>query len=129
MVFRILFILFLALWLSGCGLSVKDTAARNRIHHVVLCWLKEPGNIEHREKIMAASRSFSNVAGVLEVRTGQVIQSDRDMVDDSFDVGIYFAFRTHEDMKKYITHPIHREAVKNVLLPLVDRMIVYDFME
>ncbi len=129
MVIRISLVMVISLWLSGCSLFAEDTDARNRVNHIVFCWLKEPGNIEHRRKIIAVSQSFTRIPGVLEIRTGQAIQSDREIVDDSFDVGIYFAFRTPEDMEKYLKHPTHREAVKNALLPLVDKIIVYDFIE
>jgi hypothetical protein len=128
-VIRICLVIFLSLCLFGCSSFEKDTAVPERVNHLVLCWLKEPGNIEHRREIIEISRSFTHVPGVLEVRTGQVIQSDRDIVDDSFDIGIYFAFRTPEDMKKYITHPAHGDAVKHVLMPLVDKIVVYDFIE
>jgi len=85
--------------------------------------------MDHRKRIIEASRALSHIPGVLEVRAGQVFQSGREIVDDSFDVGIYFAFRTPEDLKNYVTHPLHRDAVQNVLMPLVERIVVYDFME
>jgi hypothetical protein len=48
-------------------------------------------------------------------------------VDDSFDVGIVVEVRNEVDLKKYLEHPIHQNAKKEVLLPLVDRVLVYDF--
>lgn len=127
--FRIALIIFLAPWFSNGCLDVKDAAIENRVNHVVLCWLKEPGNIEQRKKIIEASRSFNDIPGVLEIRTGTAIQSDRDAVDDSFDVGICVTFGTLEDLERYTTHPKHTAAVRNVLLPFVDRIVVYDFIE
>ena len=58
---------------------------------------------------------------------GGAIKSDRAIVDDSFDVGIVVEVRNEVDLKKYLEHPIHQNAKKEVLLPLVDRVLVYDF--
>jgi hypothetical protein len=48
-------------------------------------------------------------------------------VDDSFDVGIIIEVRNVDELKNYLDHPIHQKAKKDVLLPLVDRVLVYDF--
>lgn len=127
--FRIALVIFLVPWFSYGCLSVKDAAIEKRVNHIVLCWLKEPGNIGQSKKIIEASRSFTDIPGVLEIRTGRAIKSDRDVVDDSFDVGICITLRTPEDLERYTTHPIHTAAIKNVLLPFVDRIVVYDFIE
>ena len=66
---------------------------------------------------------------MLEVRVGEVVPSGRDIVDDSFDVGILLSFADAERMQAYIEHPDHRRAVRQVLLPLVERILVYDFVE
>ena len=69
----------------GCT-SIQQTEREQAIQHVVLCWLKEPGNAAHRARIMEVSKTFRSIPGVLEVRVGEVIASDRAIVDDSFDV-------------------------------------------
>jgi hypothetical protein len=99
------------------------------VNHVVLCWLKEPGNRDHRDRILEVSRTFRDIPGVLEVRVGEAVPSDRKIVDDSFDVAICLTFRDSRDMNAYIEHPLHRAAAKDVLSPIVDRVVVYDFME
>jgi len=50
-------------------------------------------------------------------------------VDDSFDVGILLTFPDRQTMNAYLTHPDHKQAVKNVLKPLVSKIVVYDFTE
>ena len=47
--------------------------------------------------------------------------SDREIVDDSFDVGILIVTKNQEDLQKYLDHPIHQKAKKEVLLPLVEK--------
>ena len=120
----------LLLLISGCNTEKPpESTNKGRITHIVLCWLKEPGNVSHCDKIIAATESFQEIPGVLEVRVGRVVHSDRKIVDDSFDVGISFTFKNAEDMKAYLDHPLHKAAKKETLVPLVEIIIVYDFVE
>ena len=75
------------------------------------------------------TKSFMDIPGVLNAEAGQVIMSDREIVDDSFDVGILIVTKNQKDLQKYLDHPIHQKAKKEVLLPLVERILVYDFMD
>jgi len=115
--------------LSGCSGVLSGTSTGGRVNHIVLCWLKEPGNIEHRQRIIEVSKSFRDIPEVLEVRAGQVIESDRGIVDDSFDVGICITLGNAEDMNAYLDHPQHRKAVEEVIKPLVEKTVVYDIFE
>ena len=112
----------------GC-ITVQQVENERAIQHVVLCWLKEPGNAEHRNQIIEVSKTFRKIPGVLEVRVGKVIESDRSIVDDSFDVGILVTVSNVERLQEYLDHPIHQKAKQDVLLPLLEKVIVYDFKE
>ena len=125
-------------FLSGCfstslnvdtGVEYENTETRGKLYHVVLCWLKEPKNEVHRQKIIEVTKSFRDIPVVLNAQAGQVIMSDREIVDDSFDVGILIVTKNQKDLQKYLDHPIHQKAKKEVLLPLVERILVYDFMD
>ena len=116
--------------LSGCiSIEIGTPSEQKVIHHVVLCWLKEPGNEEHRQQIVEATESFREIPGVLAARAGQVIPSDRTIVDDSFDVGILILVPDDKSLTKYLEHPIHQKAKQEILLTLVEKMVVYDFLE
>jgi len=122
--------LLISLVLVACGTPGGDiTVLRTRVNHVVLCWLKQPANDADRNQIVEISRSLQKIPGVLDVRVGKAIPSDRKIVDDSFDVGIYFSFESVADMERYLKHPQHISAVKNVLAPLTSKIVVYDFYE
>ena len=110
----------------GCS-TIKQNEREQAVQHVVLCWLKEPGNTGHRNQIIEISKIFRKISGVLEVRVGKVIESDRTIVDDSFDVGILVTVSDVKRLKEYLDHPIHQNAKRNVLLPLVEKVVVYDF--
>jgi hypothetical protein len=109
-----------------CGCAVAPRGGE-RLEHVVLCWLKEPGNAEHRRRIVAATETCRSIPGVLDISAGQVVPSDRKIVDDSFDVGLVITFRTREAMQAYLVHPVHQKAKHDVIVPIVSRIVVYDF--
>jgi hypothetical protein len=111
--------------LAGCAGPLPST----RVNHVVLCWLKEPGNAEHRQRVLAESYAMKQIPGVLEVRGGLPVPSDRDIVDDSFDIAVSFSFASVADMNAYLQHPTHQKAAKEVLGPLARKIVVYDFIE
>ena len=115
--------------LVGCSSTLSRTTAGDRVNHIVLCWLKEPGTIAHRKRIIEVSESFRKIPKVLEVRVGEVIPSDRKIVDDSFDVGVCISFANTKDMDAYLNHPLHTKAVEEVLQPLAKKIVVYDFVE
>ncbi len=66
---------------------------------------------------------------MLAVHAGSVLPSDRGIVDDSFDVAIIVVVPDAARLAEYLIHPIHREARDNLLLPLVERFVVYDFTD
>ncbi len=118
--------ILLTLLLIGCCPDQAPTQ-QNPIHHIVLCWLKEPGNTEHRAKIIETTRSLKKIPGILSISVGEAVPSERKIVDDSFDVGITLTFATEEEMNAYLEHPLHKKALKNSLMPLVSKVVVYDY--
>jgi hypothetical protein len=114
--------------ISGCtSARTPDPRKESGIGHVVVFWLKDAGNAEHRATILNASRRFEQIPGVVSVEAGQVIASTRPVVDSSFDVAVVIRFSDEQAMREYDQHPIHQEAVRGVLRELVERVRVYDF--
>lgn len=126
-------VIFLLLFL--CILPVRAQAQNQSlpdrwdgaVKHVVLVWLKEPGNEQIRRQLIETSKSFEEIPGVVDVSAGTPLGSERPVVDDSFDVAVIITFQSIEAMQNYETHPIHTKAVEEVLRPVTDRMVVYDF--
>ena len=112
---------------SGCaGLGARQDGA---LQHVVLIWLKDAGNAQQQAKIIEVSKSFRDIPGVLDVQAGKAVASDRGIVDDSFDVGILVVVPDERRLREYLDHPIHQRAKNDVLVPLVEKILVYDFQE
>jgi hypothetical protein len=123
-------------WALGITLAVSILPVGNTaiaefsnegVIHTVFLWLKKPGDVQHRRQLLIASDRLRSIEGVLDIRFGEMIESNRDIVDDSFDVGIYFYFSDVAAMDRYLAHPLHRATVEQDITPLVERIVVHDF--
>ena len=117
--------------LLALGLLLAAGCQSNRpgVSHVVLCWLKEPGNAAARQQLIATTKSFRSIPGVMDVRVGEPIPSPRPVVDSSFDVGLVLRFKDQAAMDAYEKSEQHQKAVKDVLAPLSKRLQIYDIAE
>jgi hypothetical protein len=121
--------LLLLTLLASTGCSGFGSRHDGALQHVVLIWLKDAGNAGQRAKIIEVSKSFLDIPGVLDVQAGKAVASDRDIVDDSFDVGLLVVVPDERRLAEYLAHPIHQRAKNDVLLPLVEKILVYDIRE
>lgn len=118
----------LIILITGCaGTTTTQPSQERHIKHIVLCWLKEPGNHLNRQKIIETSYALRKLPSVLNVSAGEVIQSNRKVVDDSFDVAVIFTFKNQEAMNAYLKDPMHKKAVSEVLMPLSEKVVIYDY--
>ncbi len=112
---------------SACASSISKKQPEEHIVHVVLIWLQDSGNTEHVKKIIQATRELKDIPEIQEIRVGNSIPSDRKIVDDSFDVGLYMIFKSQEEMQHYLVHPKHKQVVQDTLRPFASKIVVYDF--
>ena len=110
--------------LLACGCAAQQ--GQRQVEHVVLCWLKEPGDAPAIDRIVQASRTFESIPGVVSVRPGRPVPSTRPVVDDSFDVGLVITFEDEAALHAYDQHPTHVKAVRDVLRPLAAKILIYD---
>ena len=122
-----------------CACSIMGCATRppptvpppltGPVQHVVVCWLKEPANLAHRQTLVDASLELRALPGVIDIVAGTMIPSDRDIVDSTFDVAIVITFTNADAMRAYLTNPAHTRMVQDIVKPLTRRILVYDFTE
>ncbi|MFK7814924.1 MAG: Dabb family protein [Gammaproteobacteria bacterium] len=112
--------------LFACTTTPEDKAQDIPVIHIVLVWLNDSDNEEHLQQVIDTSNQLKEIPVVQELRVGKSISSDRKIVDDSFDVGIYMKFHSASDMEDYLVHEKHKQAVKTVLKPLANKILVYD---
>lgn len=106
--------------------AASDAAMEPGIKHVVMCWLKEPGNTGHRERVIAASQELRMIPEVQDMVIGAPVASDRPIVEDSFDVGIVMTLRDEAALRVYLEHPEHTSRIRDTLGPLCARVQVVD---
>jgi len=118
----------LATFLSGCA-TTPQPAPAGKIYHIGLVWLKEPGNAEQRQKIVAAAHAFAReIPEVKFLSVGQTLPSQSSYVDDSFDVCVVMQFTDKAAMERYNQHPVHQKAAQEAFLPLSKKIMFYDFV-
>lgn len=98
------------------------------IHHVFF-WLKNPGSVEDRDKLIAGLKTLSKIETVRKLRVGVVASTEkRDVVDNSWAVSELMFFSDLAGQATYQTHPIHLEFIKNCS-HLWEKVIVYDAVD
>ena len=113
--------------LTGCVAASKQATA-GKFYHVGLVWLKEPGNAEHRQSIVAAAHSFAREIPEVELLSvGQSMPKSSQLVDASFDICFVMRLEDKAALDRYGKHPVHQKAAQEVFLPLSQKILFYDF--
>ena len=111
--------------LASCA-TIAPPAPKGTVDHFVLLWQKRPGNLEDRKALAEAANSLRVIPGIRTLDFGPALQSDRPVVDDSFDIGMLVRFDSAASLHAYETNPRHLEKVNKVLKPLTKKIVVYD---
>ncbi len=101
-------------------------ASSHRVTHVVILWLKRPGNANDRRLLVRASEGFRKLKGVTRVQTGDPLPVRRPGIEQSFDLAVIMTFKNTASLERFEKDRSHQEAVRMVLQPLVRRYIVYN---
>lgn len=116
--------LFAAAFLSSCA-TIAPPAKPGSVDHVVLVWLKRPGNEQDKQALVEIGRELRVIPGIRFLDTGTALPSERPTVDDSFDIGYVMRFDSPAALEAYAIHPVHVKA-KDELIRLSGRILVYD---
>ena len=114
------------LWLLP--VAIVQAESGQSFSHVLIVWLKQPGDEKMRQQFVAASERMNNLPGIISRHVGFVEKSDRKIVDDSFDVAVTVTLKDKAAYDAYMMHPLHKEIVERDLKPLVDKLVAYDFI-
>ena len=117
---------------AGTAVAALPVAAADKkypvVHHVFF-WLKNPGSVEDRDKLIAGVKTLSGIEAVGKLRVGVVASTEkRDVVDNSWAVSELIFFKDLAAQAIYQTHPIHLVFIKNCG-HLWEKVIVYDATE
>lgn len=108
--------------------GIVSSEEKKHLTHVVMVWLKEPGNIKQREAFIKASKQLNNLPGIVNRHVGVVVKSDRKIVDDTFDVAVTVTLESEQALKNYLNDSRHKKILHDKIKPLINRIVVYDFM-
>ena len=123
-------VLSLVIWGLGCASNRASHNATAPVSHVVVCWLKSPGDAAARRELIEASHAFQGkIPGLIQIYTGEPLPSTRPVVDTSYDVAVTMVFRDEAALRNYEKSPTHQKAVKETLQPLVAKLVIYDFAD
>src|SRR5438132_8982249 len=132
--FPLFFHMRVAIFLSCIALSLASTGAQaaaahsGQVTHVMLFWLKRPGNADDQNFLLRALRTLRRVRGVNDVRVGRPLPVDRPGLEQSFDVGVIMTFRDREALERFERDQRREQAIDAMLRPLVRRYTVYNFV-
>ena len=95
--------------------------------HVVLFWFNPTAPSEHRQAVVAdCTALLSKIPTVKHITAGVAAGTPRDVVDNSYDVGLSVVFDDVAGLDVYQVHPLHKEFLARHKQHFA-RVLVYDF--
>jgi len=94
------------------------------VHHVYI-WLKEPGNREAFDRLVAGLEKLSRVRTIQMSHIGRPADTDREVIDRSYSVSWLTLFASKADQDAYQSDPIHLKFVEECSA-LWSKVVVYD---
>jgi Stress responsive A/B Barrel Domain len=122
-----MFLTCIALFLAPARAQAVATRS-GQVTHVMLFWLKRPGNVDDQNFLRRALRTLRRARGVNDMRVGRPLLLDPPSVEQSFDLGVVIIFRDREALEKFERDQQREQAIDAVLRPLVRRYTVYNFV-
>ncbi len=123
--------------LTGCASAPSNTQSEYQsagtLHHLVIIWLKQPGDAAVRQRYIEASKPLAQLPGVLSYEVGVPATIKRShanaAVNESYDVAIASVFESPQAYEAFLKNPQYAQIAQGVLRPLVEKYQVYDFVE
>jgi hypothetical protein len=94
--------------------------------HIVIFWTDPAQTIAPDQVVANAKKYLTSVPGVINFHVGQMARSHRDVVDQSYQVGLNIQFETKQAQDDYQNHPLHQEFIEKSK-SLWTNVVVYDF--
>ena len=119
-------LLIMIVLLGTLPVQTATAASNQSIEHIVFVWLKQPGNTTAQDTVIKASQVLKTIPGVISLKSGRAVPSQRKIVDSSFDVSLIISLANQAALDAYLAHPTHKKLLSETMLPLIDRIRVYD---
>lgn len=116
--------LLAVVFLASCA-TIAPPAKPGSVDHVVLVWLRQPGNADDKQTLVELGNQLRTIPGIRFLDSGTALPSERPIVDDSFDIGFVMRFDSPAALENHAVHPKHVKA-RDELLRLSRKILVYD---
>lgn len=93
-------------------------------HHVFF-WLKNPGDESDKGQLISGLETLLSIPGIRLAQIGAPADTNRDVIDRSYDVSWLLLFDNADDEAVYQEHPVHQQFVQ-AFSHLWDKVAVYD---
>jgi len=74
-----------------------------------------------------ALKDYANLPMVASVSVGTPMPSNRDIVDDSYDIALTMEFASESDLDAYNQDLSHKKVIKEKIRPYAEKAIIYDY--
>lgn len=113
--------------------TTADTApppeTDQQISHTVVFWFKAQTPSTTVDEIIAQVKQFESLPMVEKVYVGKPLSSDREVVDDSFDIAFTLIFADEKSLREYEHDKTHLDVSRTMILPHVVRGVIYDIIQ
>lgn len=106
----------------------KTTSMKNIFIHHVYFWLKNTGNAEDLEQLIAGLKKLSKVATIKDFHIGKPANTDREVIDGSYAISWMLIFANDTDQAAYQTDPVHLKFIEDCA-HLWSKVVVYDAVD
>jgi Stress responsive A/B Barrel Domain len=94
--------------------------------HIVIFWT-DPGEPNAADLVIAGAQQYlASLPGIVNFHAGRMARSHRDLVDQTYQVGLNIQFETKQAQDDYQNHPRHLEFIDKCK-SLWTKVVVYDF--
>jgi hypothetical protein len=97
------------------------------LSHVVIFWTDPAKPTAVDDLIAGAEEYLRGIPGVLQFHVGRMVPSHRDVVDQSYQVGLNLVFENKAEEEAYQVHPRHVEFVEKVFKVNCVKARIFDF--
>ncbi len=96
--------------------------------HVVLFWMKDEASpAQHAQLLGDAKELLSGIPEVKALEAGKPAMTPREVVDNSYHIGLMTTFADKAGHDVYQTHPLHLKFIERNKANW-QRVLIYDFL-
>ena len=108
--------------------NLTEREMKNIFVHHVYFWLKNAGNKEDLDKLVAGLKKLSAVKTIKQFHIGKPADTKRDVIDTSYSVSWLCLFDNGADQASYQSDPIHLKFVEECS-SLWQKVTVFDSVD